>query len=118
VLQCVAVYEDVTCEEGCKTRRVLRSCVGHFRCVLASCSVMQCVAACCSVLQCVGISHRKKGTRRAGCYVSPLATFGVLQGVAGCCRVLQGVAGCCRVLQGVAGCCRVLRFIAACEEIT
>jgi len=40
--------------------------------------------------------------------------WGVLQGVAGRCRVLQGVTGCCRVLQGVAGCCRMLPGVAGC----
>jgi len=43
--------------------------------------------------------------------------WGVLQGVAGCCRVLQGVAGCCRVLQDVTGCCRVLKGSASCCRV-
>ena len=34
-----------------------------------------------------------------------IPVWGVLQCVAGCCRVLQGGAGRCRALQGVAGCC-------------
>jgi len=43
--------------------------------------------------------------------------WGVLQGVAGRCRVLQGVTGCCRVLQGVAGCCRMLPGVAGCCRV-
>jgi len=43
---------------------------------------------------------------------------GVLQCVAGCCRVLRGVAGCCRVLEGVGGCWRVLEGVGGCRSVS
>ena len=42
---------------------------------------------------------------------------GVLQCVAGCCRVLQGVAVCCSVLQCVAVCCSVLQSVLQCVAV-